>query len=169
MTTYFSRMESPVGQLLLAGDGESLTLVVMHEQKRGCQPQADWRRDDAAFKDTRGQLAAYFADELRVFDLPLAPAGTRFQQAVWRVMRDIPFGRTESYGALARRVGAPKAARAVGMANARNPIPIIIPCHRVIGVDGTLTGYGGGLDRKRWLLGHEAVPGHETSCSTHRA
>ncbi|HMA45123.1 MAG TPA: methylated-DNA--[protein]-cysteine S-methyltransferase, partial [Gemmatimonadales bacterium] len=105
------------------------------------------------------QLDDYFARRRAVFDLPLAAAGTPFQQRVWRALRQIPFGATESYAGLARRLGAPAAARAVGAANGQNPIPIIVPCHRVIGADGDLTGFGGGLERKRWLLAHEgAIP-----------
>lgn len=159
MTTYFSRMNSPVGELLLSGDGQALTLLAMHEQKHGSQPQDDWQRDDGAFGAAREQLAAYFAGELHTFDLPLAPSGTEFQRKVWQALLDIPFGRTESYGALARRIGAPKASRAVGLANGRNPIAVIIPCHRVIGANGSLTGYGGGIERKRWLLTHEGYIG----------
>lgn len=159
MTIYFSRIESPVGMLLLAGDGESLTLVAMHDRKHGARQQPDWRRDDAAFSAAREQLEAYFSGELRTFDLPLAPAGTVFQRRVWQALLDIPLGRTESYSALAQRIDAPKAARAVGLANGRNPIAIIIPCHRVIGADGSLTGYGGGIERKRWLLAHEGYLG----------
>lgn len=159
MTTYFSRINSPVGELLLVGDGQALKLLAMHAQKRGCQPQDDWRRDDGAFSAAREQLASYFAGELRAFNLPLAPIGTEFQRKVWQALLDIPFGRTESYGALARRIGAPKASRAVGLANGCNPIAIIIPCHRVIGANGSLTGYGGGIERKRWLLAHEGYTG----------
>ncbi len=159
MTTWFTRIHSPVGELLLTGDGSALTLLAMHEQKRGGQPQDDWRRDDAAFAAAREQMASYFAGELRRFDLPLAPAGTAFQRKVWQALLDIPFGQTESYGALARRIDAPKASRAVGLANGRNPIAIIVPCHRVIGANGNLTGYGGGIERKRWLLTHEGYTG----------
>jgi methylated-DNA-[protein]-cysteine S-methyltransferase len=104
----------------------------------------------------RAQLAEYFAGRRRDFDLPLAPAGTPFQQRVWQALRAIPYGRTESYGALAARLGQPGAGRAVGLANGQNPIAIVIPCHRVIGAGGALTGYGGGLERKRWLLALEA-------------
>src|SRR5690625_884241 len=125
-------------------------------QHKHAQPiQPDWRREEEAFAAAREQLAAYFDNRLQVFNLPLKPAGTEFQRRVWEALRDIPYGQTESYGALARRIGRPRAARAVGMANGRNPISIIIPCHRVMGADGSLTGYGGGIDRKRWLLEHE--------------
>ena len=156
MQTYFSKMNSPIGELLLVGNGAALTQLLMLNQKYyGSETQQEWRRDDALFRAAREQLEAYFAGELRIFDLPLAPAGTAFQQKVWRALRDIPFGQTESYGALAKRIDAPKASRAVGMANGHNPISIIVPCHRVIGANGSLTGYGGGIERKRWLLEHE--------------
>lgn len=155
-TTYFSTISSPIGELLLAGDGTALTLLAMHAQKYyGSEPHEDWQRDDVLFRPVREQLEAYFAGELRAFDVPLAPAGTEFQQKIWQALRDIPFGQTESYGEVAQRIGAPKASRAVGMANGHNPISIIVPCHRVIGANGSLTGYGGGIERKRWLLAHE--------------
>ncbi|MGH8530155.1 MAG: methylated-DNA--[protein]-cysteine S-methyltransferase [Nevskiales bacterium] len=159
MATYFSWIASPIGELLVTGDGKALTRLYMQTQKYGCQPQSNWRRDDALFKLARAQLGAYFAGQLRKFDLPLAPAGTEFQRTVWQALLDIPYGRTESYGTVARRIGAPKAPRAIGLANGHNPISIIIPCHRVIGADGSLTGYGGGIERKRWLLAHEARAG----------
>ena len=156
MKTYFSRMDSPIGELLLVSDGTSLTQLLMLNQKYyGSETQEDWQRDDAIFRVAREQLIAYFAGELRTFDLPLAPAGTAFQRKVWQALQDIPYGQTESYGALAKRINSPKASRAVGMANGHNPISIIVPCHRVIGANGSLTGYGGGIERKRWLLAHE--------------
>jgi methylated-DNA-[protein]-cysteine S-methyltransferase len=156
MTTYFSKMDSPIGELLLVGDGTSLTQLLMLNQKYyGSETQQDWQRDDAIFRAAREQLEAYFAGELRVFDLQLAPSGTAFQRKVWQALRDIPYGQTESYGALAKRINSPKASRAVGMANGHNPISIIVPCHRVIGANGSLTGYGGGVERKHWLLEHE--------------
>lgn len=161
MSTYFSwyrRMaDSAIGTLLMTGDGQALTALDLHAAERGTAIPRDWHQNDAMFAEARAQLDAYFAGQRRDFDLPLAPAGTPFQQGVWRALQAIPYGLTESYGALARRVGKPQAARAVGLANGRNPIPIIIPCHRVIGADGSLTGYGGGLARKRWLLAHEAA------------
>jgi methylated-DNA-[protein]-cysteine S-methyltransferase len=156
MKTYFSKMDSPIGELLLVGDGTSLTQLLMLNQKYyGSETQQDWLRDDAIFRAAREQLQAYFAGELRVFDLQLAPSGTAFQRRVWQALRDIPYGQTESYGALAKRINSPKASRAVGMANGHNPISIIVPCHRVIGSNGSLTGYGGGIERKHWLLEHE--------------
>jgi methylated-DNA-[protein]-cysteine S-methyltransferase len=152
--TLYDTIESPLGELLLAGDGHALTAVHMDGA-----PGAGWRRDPASLRDAADQLRAYFAGELREFELPLAPHGTAFQQRVWAALRDIPYGRTISYAELAVAVGKPRAARAVGAANGRNPIAIVIPCHRVIGAAGALTGYGGGLDRKRLLLDLEAGGG----------
>ena len=120
-------------------------------------PEAGWQRDDSVFQSVREQLEAYFEGELRDFELPLRMAGTPFQHLVWEGLRAIPYGETVSYAELARRIGRPGASRAVGSANGRNPIAIVVPCHRVIAADGTLGGYGGGLDRKEWLLQHEAA------------
>lgn len=145
-------MSSPVGRLMLAGDAEGLRFLDFHEGRHGQEPGAGWRRIEAPFREAMAQLEAYFAGRLRVFDLPLAPRGTTFQQQVWRALRAIPYGTTLSYGDLARRIGKPSAVRAVGAANGRNPIAIVIPCHRVIGADGSLTGFGGGLPIKRALL-----------------
>jgi methylated-DNA-[protein]-cysteine S-methyltransferase len=156
MSTYFTTLDTPVGELLLIGDGHALTGLYMTAQKYARDVQNDWRRAVQPFVTAVEQLRAYFAGELHAFDVPLAPHGTPFQRRVWRALRDIPFGSTESYGALARRIDAPGAARAVGLANGHNPIGIIVPCHRVIGANGSLTGYGGGIERKRWLLAHEA-------------
>src|SRR5205807_5632410 len=111
-----------------------------------------WRADRGAFADVSRQLAEYFAGDRTAFNVPLAAGGTPFQRAVWEGLQDIPYGETVSYGELARRIGRPSAVRAVGLANGRNPIAVIVPCHRVIGADGTLTGYGGGIERKRLLL-----------------
>ena len=140
---------SPVGDLQLHADAEGrLTgLYTRHDDAGG----------DGPFDAVREQLDAYFAGELEAFDLPLAPHGTDFQMRVWDELARIPFAETISYKELALRLGDQKLVRAVGLANGRNPISIIIPCHRVIGADGTLVGYGGGLERKRWLLDHEAV------------
>lgn len=159
MTVYYTHIDSPLGSLLLTSDGHSLTGLSMTRQKHAEPVQAHWQRDQALFAAARSQLEAYFAGQLQAFDLPLEPAGTVFQRAVWRALRDIPFGRTRSYGELAGHIGRAGASRAVGMANGRNPIAIIIPCHRVIGADGSLTGYGGGIERKRWLLAHEGWSG----------
>lgn len=122
-------------------------------------PRPDWRRDDRAFAAAREQLRAYLDGCLTTFDLPLAPRGTPFQLEVWRALTEIPAGETISYGELARRIGRPSASRAVGAANGANPLPVVVPCHRVIGANGTLTGFGGGLDTKRWLLALERRDG----------
>ncbi len=160
--TLYDTIDSPLGELLLAGDGEALTAVrmgVRHEtatmspQRVGPPPPGPgWQRDPAVFREAAGQLRSYFAGELREFDLGLDPHGTPFQRRVWAALRQIPYGTTISYAQLAAAVGRPSAERAVGAANGRNPIAVVIPCHRVIGASGELTGYGGGLARKRLLL-----------------
>lgn len=152
---YYSYFDSPVGSLLLAGDGESLGLISFPAGKAARQPEADWMRRNDAFKPVKQQLAAYFAGELTGFELSLAPRGTDFQLAVWSALATIPYGETRSYGEIAAQIGKPDASRAVGAANGQNPIPIVIPCHRVIGSNGSLTGFGGGLDCKQFLLRHE--------------
>src|SRR5262245_57068248 len=156
-TNFFHIIPSPVGDLTLVSNGAALTGLSMSGQKGGPEADSDWLRDEGEFDAVARQLAAYFAGDLREFNLPLAPRGTEFQKKVWRELCRIPYGETISYGELARRIGQPGASRAVGLANGRNPIGIIVPCHRVIGADGTLTGYGGGLDRKKWLLEHEKM------------
>lgn len=156
-TTYFTTMPTPVGELLLTSNGEALTAVYFEDPKYGPTSTDGWIRDAAVLADARQQLEEYFRGERTDFDLALAPAGTDFQRSVWRALTEIPFASTTSYGEIAGRIGKPSASRAVGAANGRNPISIIVPCHRVIGSGGDLTGYGGGLDRKRWLLNHEAV------------
>ena len=148
----YTYMDSPVGRLLLAGDEDSLRLVGFPEGKMVIQPKPDWIESGKTFHQAVRQLRAYFARELRDFDLPLAPDGTPFQRSVWNRLREIPYGETISYGELAKRVGNPKASRAVGMANGCNPLPIVVPCHRVIGSNGKLTGFGGGIAAKRLLL-----------------
>jgi methylated-DNA-[protein]-cysteine S-methyltransferase len=153
---FHSYVESPVGTLLLIGDGRSLTGLYPPEHVR--LPAAPGSRDDAAFTEAAGQLAEYFDGRRQDFDLPLAPAGTPFQQRVWQRLRAIGFGERRSYGQLARELGNPNASRAVGLANGRNPISIIVPCHRVVGSTGALTGYAGGLAAKSWLLEHETRP-----------
>ena len=157
MTTFYTTFESPVGPLLLMSDGTSLTGLHTDNDKHRPAIQSGWIRDDSAapFAQTIAQLRDYFDGGRTEFDLPLAPRGTAFQMKVWHELRNIPFGHTISYGELARRIGRPTASRAVGHSNARNPISIIVPCHRVIGADNSLTGYAGGLDRKRALLEHE--------------
>jgi methylated-DNA-[protein]-cysteine S-methyltransferase len=148
--------ESPIGELLLAGDGETLQLLNMRGGRHRIRAASDWKQSEEPFVRVRAQLAEYFDGRRRGFDLPLKPAGSPFELAVWRALEAIPYGETMSYGELAARIGRPDAARAVGTANGRNPIAVIVPCHRVIGADGSLTGYGGGLERKRLLLDLEA-------------
>jgi methylated-DNA-[protein]-cysteine S-methyltransferase len=152
MDTLFTYVDSPLGPLLLAGSRHALKLIGFSRGDRARSEGPDWQRDDAAFARVRQQLDEYFAGQRRVFDVPLAPDGTDFQRAVWHALLTVPYGETCSYQQIALRIDQPKALRAVGAANGANPIPIIIPCHRVIGSDGSLTGFGGGLDSKRWLL-----------------
>jgi methylated-DNA-[protein]-cysteine S-methyltransferase len=154
-TTKTTTMESPIGVLTLAAREGLLVGVHMENQRHGPAGTEAWERDDAAFDETIGQLEAYFAGELTHFDLKLGMGGTEWQRRVWTALLDIPYGSTMSYGELAHHVGNGRASRAVGLANGRNPLAIVVPCHRVIGADGSLTGYGGGLDRKTWLLEHE--------------
>jgi methylated-DNA-[protein]-cysteine S-methyltransferase len=157
MTEFHSIIDSPVGELLLAGDGEFLQrLAFMQSRRPELAADLGGLRDDEAFAEVREQLEQYFAGERRDFDVPLALTGSPFEVGVWEALRRIPYGETVSYGWLACEVGSPGAARAVGLANGRNPIALIVPCHRVIGADGSLTGYGGGLGRKRFLLDLEA-------------
>ncbi len=149
-------IESPIGRLLLAGeDAGPLTAIGFPEGNGRITPADDWEHDDSAFAAAASQLAEYFAGERTAFDLELGPTGTEFQLAVLDALRTIPYGETRSYGEIAAQLGRPKAVRAVGAANGRNPLPIVIPCHRVIGSNGSLTGFGGGIDAKRWLLAHE--------------
>ncbi|HZO59574.1 MAG TPA: methylated-DNA--[protein]-cysteine S-methyltransferase [Solirubrobacterales bacterium] len=152
----YTTVDSPLGELLLAGDGRALHGLYMQEGRTAITVPRDWARDDEAFADVREQLDEYFAGGRTEFDLPLAMDGSPFQRSVWQALRDIPYGETISYGELARRVGPPATPRNVGATNGRNPIAVIVPCHRVIGADGSLTGYGGGLERKRLLLDLEA-------------
>ncbi|MDB4932945.1 MAG: cysteine methyltransferase [Myxococcaceae bacterium] len=148
-------LDSPVGRLtLLANDG-GLCGVYFPDHKRAPVVDAEREPDHPALRAARQQLAEFFRGQRDAFDLPLAPAGTAFQRRVWAALRAIPFGETRHYGALAAQLGQPTAARAVGLANGRNPLSIVVPCHRVVGRDGSLTGYAGGLDAKRWLLAHE--------------
>ena len=151
----YTWLESPVGRLLLAGTDAGLSLLAFERGRRPAPPAADWILAERPFAEAARQLRAYFAGRLREFDLPLGAEGTAFERQVWGELVRIPYGRTISYGELARRVGRPSAARAVGLANGRNPLSIVIPCHRVIGADGQLTGYGGGLWRKERLLALE--------------
>ena len=174
MTTTYITMASPVGELLLTAEPAGLTRVWFGRrdgQRRAGRAGTGMRADvepgwvesagtgvaSGVLEAARAQLEEYFAGARTTFDLPLRPDGSSFQQQVWARLREIPFGTTISYSELARRVGDSSAVRAVGGANARNPLPIVVPCHRVIGADGSLTGFGGGIDRKRWLLAHEGA------------
>jgi methylated-DNA-[protein]-cysteine S-methyltransferase len=153
----FDRFETPIGEMTVAADDAGLRHVLFPDNKYPPAGRDGWRRDTDALRAPREQLLAYFAGELAAFDLALAPTGTPFQVKVWTMLAAIPYGQTWSYGELARRIGEPKAVRAVGAANGRNPLPVILPCHRVIGADGSLTGFGGGLPLKKFLLGHEGA------------
>jgi methylated-DNA-[protein]-cysteine S-methyltransferase len=148
-------MPSPIGRLRLAADAQGLREVWFETGRHQKAPAPHWVRDAGRLAFARRQLEEYFAGTRQVFDLPLHPIGTPFQLAVWRALAKIPYGTTTSYGEMARRIGQPQAVRAVGAANGRNPLPIVLPCHRVIGSDGSLTGFGGGLPTKRFLLAME--------------
>lgn len=148
-------MNSPIGALLLAGDDDALHLIGFPEGMGRVEPKTDWIEHSDRFDIERQQLTEYFSGDRQVFELNLSPSGTAFQLEVLAALQEIPFGVTCSYADIAMRIGNPKAVRAVGAANGRNPIPIVIPCHRVIGADGSLTGFGGGLEAKSWLLAHE--------------
>ena len=154
---FYTGTQSPIGELLLVGDGHALHGLHMQEGRTSVAVDPAWRRADEPFADVRRQLSEYFDGQRIDFDVPLAMAGTQFQRRVWDELREIPYGDTTTYGELARRLGRPSASRAVGLANGRNPVAVIVPCHRVIGSDGSLTGYGGGLERKRLLLDLEAA------------
>lgn len=153
---YYCYLNTPIGDLLLAGDDDALSLVGFPAGAMRHEPDADWTYDEQPFAAACAQLQEYFAGTRKEFDLPLHVSGTEFQVQVLEELQRIPYGETTSYGDIAQRIGRPKAMRAVGAANGRNPIPIIIPCHRVIGSGGQLTGFGGGLDTKAALLRLEA-------------
>ncbi|HVH68299.1 MAG TPA: methylated-DNA--[protein]-cysteine S-methyltransferase [Gemmatimonadales bacterium] len=165
MTRTFARVASPLGELVLEASGEKLAAVYFPTSRHASPPTdgPDWVEDDGRGRAAelldraRGQLAEYFAGSRTTFDLPLGAVGTPFQRRVWDALLAVPYGTTVSYSELACRLGDQRATRAVGAANGRNPIPIIVPCHRVVGAHGALTGFGGGLDRKRWLLEHEGA------------
>jgi methylated-DNA-[protein]-cysteine S-methyltransferase len=159
-TTAYTVVPSPVGDLVLTAAGDALDRIGF-AARTPVDPA--WRRDDPAFAEAARQLAEYFAGDRRAFDLPLAPAGTPFQRQVWAALTTLPYGATTSYAGLAERLGRPGSARAVGAANGANPLAIVVPCHRVVGADGTLTGYAGGLAAKRALL---ALEGHRFSTGT---
>jgi methylated-DNA-[protein]-cysteine S-methyltransferase len=150
---------SPLGNLLLTSDGRALTGLHLDASRHPPRRDGDWVSAEEPFEETRRQLDEYFAGRRTRFDLDLAPEGTPFQRRVWSALQEIPYGETRSYLDIARSIGSPKAVRAVGGANGRNPIAVVIPCHRVIAADGTLGGYGGGLDRKRLLLDLERRTG----------
>jgi methylated-DNA-[protein]-cysteine S-methyltransferase len=151
----YAVVPSPIGELVVWGDDGQVRGLSFADSRTAAAVDSSWDCDETAFLQTKSQLAAYFAGELTEFKLELAPRGTEFQRRVWSALREIPYGTTTTYGRLAMQLGDPRAVRAVGLANGRNPIAIIIPCHRVVGSNGSLTGYGGGLDRKEWLLAHE--------------
>jgi len=153
MTVHYARIDSPVGPLLLAASDDGLHAIEFHDARHPVKRGDDWRDGNhPLLREAERQLREYFAGKRRSFDLPLAPKGTPFQREVWQALASIPYGRTSSYGELAARVGRPSASRAIGAANGRNPLPIVLPCHRVIGADGSLTGFGGGLPTKQFLL-----------------
>jgi methylated-DNA-[protein]-cysteine S-methyltransferase len=151
-TLLYSTLESPIGELLLLGDGHAVHGLYMQAGRKPIAIASAWEHEPEAFADLAGQLNEYFAGARRSFDVSLQMRGTPFQRRVWDELREIPYGETISYGELARRIGSPSAFRAVGLANGCNPVGVIVPCHRVIGANGTLTGYGGGIERKRLLL-----------------
>ena len=153
---YYCYFDTPIGELLLAGEGGALSMIGFPKGSMRREPEADWIFNETQLADVSRQLCEYFSGERREFDLPLKLSGTEFQVSVLEALQDIPYGETTSYGEIAKRIGRPKAVRAVGAANGRNPIPIIVPCHRVIGSTGDLTGFGGGLDTKEALLRLEA-------------
>lgn len=148
----YTYLDSPAGRLLVAGDEHGLSLIHFSKGRTPREPDPEWRENARPFAAVAKQLQDYFAGERLDFDLKLHPEGTPFQLKVWKALCEIPYGRTISYGELARRIGNPAASRAVGLANGANPLPIVIPCHRVIGSSGKLTGYGGGMSNKRMLL-----------------
>ena len=149
---YYTYAASPIGQLLLAGSADALQVIGFPHGDKARRADIGWERYGEPFKKTARQLNEYFAGERREFELELAPEGTKFQVEVLEALRGIPYGETRTYRDIAEAVGRPKAVRAVGNANGRNPLPIVIPCHRVIGSDGSLTGFGGGIEAKRYLL-----------------
>jgi methylated-DNA-[protein]-cysteine S-methyltransferase len=150
--TTYRWMDSPFGRILLAGDAAGLREIRVERPGGTVRPEAGWEAVADGLRDEAEQLAAYFEGRLRGFSMKLAPQGTPFQLDVWKAVESVPYGRTTSYGEIASRVGRPSAVRAVGAANGANPLPIVVPCHRIIGGDGRLTGYGGGLDMKAALL-----------------
>ena len=161
MTLYYCYLETPIGELLLAGDADGLSLIGFPKGSMRREPEPDWIFNERPLAEARRQLREYFAGKRRAFDLPLNLSGTEFQVSVLRALLEIPYGETVSYGEIAKRIGRPRAVRAVGAANGRNPLPVVVPCHRVIGSTGDLTGFGGGLDTKEALLRLEAENTHD--------
>ena len=153
---YYCFLDTPIGELLLAGEDGALSMIGFPKGSMRREPEADWIFNEKPLADACTQLREYFAGERQAFDIPLKLDGTDFQVSVLEALQEIPYGQTTSYGEIAKRIGRPKAVRAVGAANGRNPIPIVVPCHRVIGSTGDLTGFGGGLDTKEALLRLEA-------------
>ena len=156
----YTTIESPIGELLLVGDGDTLSGLYMQDGRKPKTIATGWERVHGALRGCEAQLEEYFAGERTTFESSLPRRERPFEREVWHALEEIPYGETVSYGEIARRVGQPTAARAVGTANGRNPIAVIVPCHRVIGANGTLTGYGGGLERKRLLLELEQGQSH---------
>jgi len=153
---YYCYIDTPIGELLLAGEEGALSMIGFPKGSMRRDPEPDWIYNEKPLAEARRQLTEYFAGERKAFDLPLQLSGTEFQVSVFEALQNIPYGETVSYGEIARRIGRPKAMRAVGAANGRNPIPIVVPCHRVIGSSGDMTGFGGGIDTKEALLRLEA-------------
>jgi len=153
---YYCYLDTPIGELLLAGEDGALAMIGFPKGSMRRDPEPDWIYNEKPLATARQQLEEYFAGDRKDFDLPLRIKGTEFQVSVLKALQEIPYGQTVSYGEIAKRIGRPKAVRAVGAANGRNPIPIVVPCHRVIGSSGDLTGFGGGLDTKEALLRLEA-------------
>ena len=153
---YYCYLDTPIGELLLAGEDGALAMIGFPKGSMRRDPESDWIYNEKPLTQVRQQLTEYFAGKRKRFDLPLRLAGTEFQVSVLEALQKIPYGETVSYGEVAKRIGRPKAMRAVGAANGRNPIPIVVPCHRVIGRSGDLTGFGGGIDTKEALLRLEA-------------
>jgi methylated-DNA-[protein]-cysteine S-methyltransferase len=159
-------VDSPIGPLLLIGDGSTVSALFTARHRRFAEQSDDdrSRTSEVAFGQARQELAEYFEGSRQFFDVPVAPTGTPFQRRVWSELREIPYSTTATYSEIAARIGLPGAARAVGAANAKNPVSIIVPCHRVVGSNGSLTGYAGGIEAKRWLLDHERARGDVSRC-----
>ena len=150
--THYTMLDTTVGQLLMAGNARFLQLIAFPAGSRVVPVKPDWRRDDTLYREAKSQLLEYFAGQRTDFDFSMEMVGTDFQKSVWRELLAIPYGATTTYGALAKRIGRPRASRAVGAANGANPLSIVVPCHRVIGSTGGLTGFGGGVETKQYLL-----------------